>query len=387
MFQNPEPPKAEGPKPDTGRRQPHSFVAAPLTLAVIIPTLNEAGNVAPLLAALDRTLLGRRWEAVFVDDGSTDGTVDLIEQIARHRRDVRLIRRVGRRGLSSAVVEGMLATVAPIVAVIDGDMQHDEAALPALVETIAEDRADVAIGTRYADGGSVGDWDRRRHRLSAVGTRLAALIVGRAVSDPMSGFFAIRRALVVEAAPRLSNVGFKLLVDLLASAPQPVRIAEVPYRFRTRQAGTSKLDAMVSVEFALLLADKLVGHVVPPRFLMFLAVGGFGLLVNLLVLGIALRLGAGFVAAQIAAVGVAILSNFTLNNLFTYRDRRLSGWAWWRGLATFALVCATGAAAQVSVANLVYGTSHSWWVAGIAGALLGAVWNYAASSFLTWKLR
>jgi dolichol-phosphate mannosyltransferase len=387
MYQNPQPPKADGPQPDAGRRQPHSFVAAPLTLAVIVPTLNESGNIAPLLAALDRTLLGRRWEAVFVDDGSTDGTIDLIEQIARRRRDVRLIRRIGRRGLSSAVVEGMLATVAPIVAVIDGDMQHDEAALPALVAAIEEDQADVAIGTRYADGGSVGEWDRRRHRLSAIGTRLATLIVGRTVSDPMSGFFAARRTLVVEAAPRLSNVGFKLLVDLLASAPAPVRIAEIPYHFRTRQAGASKLDAMVSVEFALLLADKLVGHVVPPRFLMFLTVGGFGLLVNLLVLGLTLRLGAGFVAAQIVAVGAAILSNFTLNNVFTYRDRRLSGWAWGRGLVTFALVCATGAAAQVSVANLVYGTHHSWWVAGIAGAMLGAVWNYAASSFLTWKLR
>jgi dolichol-phosphate mannosyltransferase len=387
MYQGPRPPRANRPRPDGDKRAPQSFVAKPLELAVIIPTLNEAGNIAPLLAALDRTLLGKRWEAVFVDDGSTDGTVEAVEQIARHRRDVRLIRRVGRRGLSSAVVEGMLATVAPVVAVIDGDMQHDEALLPELVAAVAEDRADVAIGTRYADGGSIGDWNRRRHRLSTIGTRLAALIVGRTVSDPMSGFFAARRALVVEAAPRLSNVGFKLLVDLLASARGPVRIAELPYHFRSRQTGDSKLDAMVSIEFALLLADKLIGHVVPPRLLMFLAVGGLGLLVNLLMLGISLRIGLGFVTAQIVAVGVAIVSNFTLNNIFTYRDRRLSGLAWWRGLASFALVCLTGAAAQVSIANLVYGTHHSWWVAGIAGAVLGAVWNYAASSFLTWKLR
>jgi dolichol-phosphate mannosyltransferase len=358
-----------------------------LELAVIVPTLNEAGNIAPLLDDLDRILAGFAWEAVFVDDGSVDGTPEAIERIAAVRRDVRLIRRVGRRGLSSAIVEGMLATVAPVVAVIDGDRQHDEAILPQLVAAVAGGQADVAIGTRYAEGGSIGEWARTRHRVSAVGTRLAALIVGRSVSDPLSGFFAVRRGLLIDAAPYLSNLGFKLLVDLLASAPRSVRVAEIPYRFRTRTSGASKLDVMVSVEFALLLADKLFGRVIPPRLLMFLGVGGLGLLVNLIALAAAMRCGLGFVAAQIVAVGVAIVSNFTLNNLFTYRDRRLRGWGWWRGLASFALVCLIGAAAQVSIANLVYGTHHAWWVAGIAGAVIGAVWNYAASSFLTWKLR
>jgi dolichol-phosphate mannosyltransferase len=360
-----------------------------LTLAVVIPTFNERPNVETLLAALDRALAGRAWEAVFVDDGSRDGTPELIESIARDRRDVRLIRRVGRRGLSSAIVEGMLATIAPIVAVIDADMQHDEAILPQLVAAIEQGEADLSIGTRYARGGSTGSWDKTRRRISAAGTGIANRIIGRSdVSDPLSGFFALRRALLVATAPKLSSVGFKILVDLIASAPRETRIAEIPYTFRNRHAGTSKLDAMVSVEFALLLADKLVGRWLPPRLLMFLAVGAVGLVVNMAVLLTGLNLlGWNFWRAEVVAVALSIVSNFTLNNMLTYRDRQLRGWDWLGGLASFAAVCGIGAAAQVNFSTLLYGSDHSPWFAGIAGATAGALWNYAASSFLTWHRR
>jgi dolichol-phosphate mannosyltransferase len=360
----------------------------PLALAIVIPTFNERDNVAPLLGSLDAALGRYRWEAIFVDDGSTDGTLDEIEAIARERSDVRLIRRVGRRGLASAIIEGMLSTIAPVIAVIDADMQHDETILPGLVGAIEEGRADIAIGTRYAAGGSTGAWDETRCRISAAGTRMAQVVVRREVSDPLSGFFAVRRSLLIEAAPKLSSVGFKVLLDLIASAPRDVRIAELPYRFRCRQAGTSKLDATVSIEFLLLLLDKLVGRYLPARLLMFLGVGAFGLVVNLAVLGAALD-GAGwsFRAAEILAVCVAIGSNFTLNNMLTYRDRRLHGARWWTGLLSFAGVCGIGAIAQVGFATLLYGDVHNWWAAGIAGATIAAVWNYAATSFLTWKTR
>lgn len=360
-----------------------------LSLAVVIPTFNERPNIEPLLAALDLALAGRVWEAVYVDDNSRDGTPELIEQIARTRGDVRLIRRVGRRGLSSAVVEGMLATVAPIVAVIDADMQHDEAILPKMVAAIEQGGADMTIGTRYAQGGSTGSWDKTRKRISVAGTGIANRIIGRSdVSDPLSGFFALRRSLLVDTAPKLSSVGFKILVDLIASAPKNTRIAEVPYTFRSRHAGTSKLDAMVSVEFALLLADKLVGRWLPPRLLMFLAVGAVGLVVNMAVLLTGLNLlGWNFWRAEVAAVVLSIISNFTLNNMLTYRDRQLRGWRWLGGLASFTAVCGIGAAAQINFSTLLYGSDHSPWFAGVAGATAGALWNYAASSFLTWNKR
>jgi dolichol-phosphate mannosyltransferase len=368
--------------------RPAPFRAAPLSLAVVIPTFNEHDNVGPLIERLDAVLGHLNWEAIFVDDGSTDGTPERIEAIARQRNGIRLIRRVGRRGLASAIVEGMLATVAPVVAVIDGDMQHDETILPKLASAVEEGRADIAIGTRYAEGGSTGAWDAARCRISAAGTQMARAIVRREVSDPLSGFFAIRRSLVIEAAPKLSSVGFKILLDLIASAPRDIQIVELPYRFRCRQAGTSKLDATVSLEFILLLLDKLVGRILPTRLLMFLAVGACGLGVNLVALAIAMRgFGWPFEQAEILAVCVAICSNYTLNNLLTYRDRRLSGVRWWSGLLSFAGVCGLGAVAQVGFATLLYGDVHNLWTAGIAGATIAAVWNYAATSFFTWKNR
>ncbi|MDO6416659.1 glycosyltransferase family 2 protein [Sphingomonas sp. BIUV-7] len=357
----------------------------PLALAVIIPTLNECDNVAPLLAALDRALAGREWEAIFVDDGSTDGTQGEIETLARHRRDIRLIRRHGRRGLSTAIIEGMMATTAPVVAAIDADMQHDEAILPRLHDAVLAG-ADIAVGTRYANGGSTGEWDKSRVRKSEIATRLAAAITQTRVSDPMSGFFVVRREAVLAAVPHMSGVGFKVLLDLLASSPQPLAVAEVPYTFRSRQAGASKLDSMVALEYLLLLVDKITHGAVPARMILFLAVGAVGLIVNLAALDMLLN-GAGFTfrAAQTAAVALSILFNFALNNWLTYNDRRLRGLAWLRGLATFTLVCGIGAIAQVGISEMVYDERRIWWIGGLAGAAVGAVWNYAASSFLTWR--
>lgn len=360
--------------------------ATSLALAVIIPTLNEYDNVPVLIEALARVLDGIAWEAVFVDDGSTDGTRERIVAEARRRPNVRLIRRFGRRGLSSAVIEGMMATTAPVVAVIDGDMQHDEAALPALFHAVSEGGADVAVGTRYAAGGSVGEWDRSRVRASVLASRLARVLTRTPLSDPMSGFFVIRQAIVIDLLPRLSTVGFKILLDIVASSPVPLRIAEVPYRFRSRAAGTSKLDASVALDYALLLLDKTVGRWIPPRFILFAGVGSLGLVFHVALLSLVLTLDRdGFKLAQTVAVAVTIALNFVLNNALTYRDRQLRGAGFWRGLVTFYLVCGLGAVANVGIGSLLYADRSPWWLAGLAGAALGALWNYTASSLFTWK--
>ncbi len=355
-----------------------------LKLAVVAPTLNEHGNVAPLLAAIDRALGGIAYEVIFVDDGSIDGTQEAVRTVARKDRRIRLIARHGRRGLSTAVIEGMMATAAPIVAVIDADMQHDEAILPQLYRAVA-DGADIAVGTRYAGGGSTGSWDAGRVKASRFATRLASAVLKTDLSDPMSGFFAIRTDLARELTPRLSGIGFKILLDLVATARRPLAVAEIPYTFRDRTAGDSKMGSAVAWEYLLLLVDKAFGGILPTRLLLFFAVGGLGLFVHLGVLRTALALGNVFSAAQAIAVVVAILFNFTLNNALTYRDRQLRGWGFIRGLATFYLVCGLGAVANVGVGNLVFRSHYTWWIAGVAGAVVGSVWNYAASSFVTWR--
>jgi dolichol-phosphate mannosyltransferase len=361
---------------------------APLQLSVVIPTKNEAGNVEPLLKRLGVALAGIEWEAIFVDDNSTDGTPELLTGIAQGDRRVRLIRRIGRRGLASAVVEGALASTTPIVAVIDADLQHDEKILPDLYRAIADGDHELAIGTRYAANGSTGEWAEDRLKISRFATALASPIMKTRLSDPMSGFFAVRRDVLLDAAPKLSTIGYKILLDLVASHPRPLKVAEVGYTFGTRVAGESKLDEMVALEYLELLLDKAIGRFVPVKLVQFGAIGMLGVGVHLALLYLSMNMvGAPFATSQAVAVIGAMTFNFALNNKFTYRDRQLKGLAWVGGLFSFYLVCSLGAVANVGIGSLVYEQFHGWWVAGIAGAIVGSVWNYVASGWLTWTKR
>lgn len=361
--------------------------ARSLQLAVIVPVLNEAANIAPLIEKLETALEGIVWEVLIVDDDSPDGTADVARQWGVIDPRVRIIQRVGRRGLSSAVVEGMLATSAPVLAVMDGDLQHDETILPALFNAVARDGYDLAIGTRYAGDGSTGNWSASRARISSFATGLSKRLLKADVSDPMSGFFVIGRAPMMAALPHLSSIGFKILMDLVASSPRPLRIAEVAYTFRERLHGDSKFDLRAAQEFGILLLEKLFGHILPVRLLLFAMVGASGVLVHLAVLGTVLWSGTGFRVAQSAAVLVAMTGNFVLNNTVTFRDLRLRGARLWQGLLTFYAVGAIGAIANVGVGTVVYRLDGIWWLGGLAGVAVGLVWNYAASSAITWRKR
>jgi dolichol-phosphate mannosyltransferase len=362
-----------------------AYDEAPLELAVIIPTFNEAANVQKLLGLLDQAIRGIVWERFSSTTTAATGTAELIRSIGRTNIRVRVVQRLGRRGLSSAVIEGMMATSAPVLAVIDADLQHDETLLPRLYQAV-EAGADLAVGSRYVGDGGVGDWDKRRHAASRGATLVAQRLLKTELSDPMSGFFAISREALNASLPRLSGGGFKILLDIAASAPAPLKTVELPYVFRTREAGTSKLELMVTAEYLKLVADKAVGHIVPIRLLLFMLVGGIGVGIHLALLGGLLLSGlVSFAIAQGVAVWGAMSFNFALNNIFTYSDRRLRGMRLLTGLISFYAVCLVGAAANVGVGTYIYGTHHSWWVAGVAGALIGSVWNFAASSVITWR--
>ncbi len=356
-------------------------------LAIVVPTLNERANVPVLVARLHTVLAGVAWEIVFVDDDSRDGTADEVRAIAQRDPQVRVLQRIGRRGLSSACIEGILATSAPIVAVMDADLQHDETLLPRMLAALRGGEIDVAIASRYVAGGGIGQWDGRRARISDFATRLSRLVVKAEIADPMSGFFMLRRPAFNEAVRDLSAQGFKILLDLFASAPRPLRFQEFAYEFRARQFGESKLDAMAVWEYLMLIADKLIGRVVPVRFVLFALIGAFGVLANLIVLRLALGAGAAFSIAETGATIAAMVFNFLLNNQLTYRDRRLRGWRMLRGMAIFCLGCGVGAVANVGVAAEAFGRGSSWWLAGLAGALIGGVWNYAIASTYTWGAR
>jgi dolichol-phosphate mannosyltransferase len=358
-------------------------------LTVVVPCYNERPNVAPLVAALDAALAGIAWEVVFVDDDSPDGTAAEVRRLGRLDARVRCIRRIGRRGLSSAVVEGALASSALFVAVMDGDLQHDETRLPVMLEALRGGQYDLAVASRHVAGGdAAGLASRWRHMLSDAGATLAQRFLPVKLSDPMSGFFMLPRPLFDQLAPSLTVQGFKILLDLVLSAEAPLRVIEVPAEFRKRLAGESKLDVLVLTQFAGLLVDKALGGLLPLRFVSFAAVGLLGVGINLLVLIVGRdELGLGFATSQLAGTLVAMVFNFQLNNQITYRDQRLRGPRLWRGLLLFLVVCGIGAVANVGIARVLYQTNTYWTLAGAIGAVIGVVWNYAVSATLVWRAR
>jgi dolichol-phosphate mannosyltransferase len=365
----------------------------PAELTVVVPTYNERENAPLVVAGLARALEGIAWEVVFVDDDSPDGTAAAIGELARGDERVRLIHRVGRRGLSSACIEGMLSSSAPFVAVMDADLQHDESRLPEMLEALKSGGAEVAIGTRYMEGGGTGDWAEGRRRLSSFATWLSDLSLGTGVRDPMSGFFALRRPVLNEAVHQLSGRGFKILLDLImtlrtirGSAP---RFAEIPYRMRSRQLGESKLDTMAAYEFLILLLDKRLGRFIPVRFALFGVSGLAGAMLHLwLLYALFIIYQAPFGRSLAMATLAAMVCNFLINNRLTYRDRRYRGWRMLPALLKFLLACSIGAVTNVALALFLFTEWQVvWWASALAGSVIGSVWNFAISSTYVWNRR
>ncbi|HEV7635256.1 MAG TPA: glycosyltransferase family 2 protein [Bradyrhizobium sp.] len=370
-----------------GSENPPQAPASP-QLSVIVPTFNERDNVTTLLQRLETALAGVAWEVIFVDDNSLDGTWNVVRGLARQDSRVRCIRRIGRRGLSGACIEGILASSAPCAAVIDADLQHDETQLPKMLALLQAGEADLVVGSRYIAGGSADSFNRQRAGASALATEVAKRVLRVKITDPMSGFFMIRRDRFEQLAPQLSTQGFKILLDVIATARGELRVTEIPYTFGSRLHGESKLDSMVALDFLGLVLAKLTHDTVSLRFLLFATVGSIGLFVHFAALYIALEFfNLPFAEAQACGALSAMTSNFILNNFLTYRDQRLKGFAILRGLLLFYLVCSVGLLANVGVAFSVYDQEPIWWLAGAAGALMGVVWNYAMSGLFVWRKR
>jgi dolichol-phosphate mannosyltransferase len=355
-------------------------------LTLVVPTFNERANVPLLVERLSRLLAPYDWEVVFVDDNSPDGTAAVARAIGAADSRVRCIRRIGRRGLAGACIEGMLASQARYVAVMDADLQHDEELLVPMLDALRSGRADIAVASRYLYGGSAAGLSRQRSRVSRWANTLVRLLLRIDLTDPMSGHFMIRRDAFETLAPALSSQGFKILLDVLASGGGSLRIVELPSAFRERQHGESKLDAKIALDFAALVTAKLTHDTISLRFLMFSLVGLTGIGIHMVLLAIGLLVGGiPFAAAQtVAAIG-AMGWNFTLNNIFTYRDQRLAGWRFLTGLIRFQLICAIGAIANVGLAIFIYNGTGIWWLAGLTGVVIGAVWNYAVTSLFVWR--
>jgi dolichol-phosphate mannosyltransferase len=359
-----------------------------IELSVVIPTFNERSNVTLLLQRLHATLPEICWEAIFVDDDSPDGTATLVKEIAARDPRVRCLRRVSRRGLAGACIDGMLLSAAPYVAIIDADLQHDQTLLPRMLEILQTGAADLVVGSRYSTAGGAVGLSGWRTAISRFATYLARRLFWVSLADPMSGFFMMRRECFDPMAEKLATQGFKILLDIVITGHGRLRITEVSYTFAARAHGRSKLDAHVVMDFAALLLAKMTGGVMTPRFLSFLLVGLSGVSVHLLVLrAMMLVLSVEFTTAQATATLAAMTSNFLLNNALTYRDKQLRGSRLLPGLLAFYAVSSVGAIANIGIASWLFANHPMWWLAGAAGALMSTVWNYSVSTTLVWRVK
>ena len=354
-------------------------------LSIVVPTFNEKQNVVRLVDRITVALPDVSWEILFVDDDSPDGTAELVRGLGEHDVRVRCIHRLKRRGLASACIEGMLASSATFVGVMDADLQHDENLLEAMIQTLRAGEADLVLGSRYAPGGSTGRWSRSRTRLSKTATKVSLWILGRSLHDPMSGFFMLRRSTFMTVVRRLGDGGFKLLFDILASSPNSLRIKELPYTFREREFGSSKLDWRVGWEFGIALLTKCFRGQVSARVLSFCIIGGLGVMVHFVTLTILFRgCEITFTKSQGFATLLAMTTNFYWNNLLTYGDVRLRGFRWLTGWLSFALTCSVGAIANVGIASIFFDAGVGWVAAALSGVAIGAIWNYGVGSTYTW---
>ena len=361
-----------------------------IALTIVVPTYNEKLNVRPLVSLLDKALVDINWEVVFVDDDSPDGTADEVRELAITRLDVRVIHRIGRRGLSGACIEGILSSAAPYVAVMDGDLQHDETVLISMIASFNTDpELNLVIGSRNVEGGSSGNGlSGMRSFGSDVATVMARKLLKIQVQDPMSGFFMIKLESFREVVGELQRQGFKILTDLWSASRGSWKIKEIPFVFKERQYGQSKMDSAVTLEYFGLILARLTGGAISIRFVLFLFVGLTGILVQLLMVGIFLNvMFLSFFCSQILAVILAMTSNFFLNNILTYRDQSLSGKYILFGLLSFYFVCSLGAVANVAVANLVYNFVPLWILASFFGSVISSLWNFMSSKWLTWRVR
>jgi dolichol-phosphate mannosyltransferase len=359
---------------------------AGVQIAVIVPTFKEAQNVPVLVERLAERFGHFRWEVIFVDDNSPDGTSDVVISIARRCPPVRLLFRPSRRGLSSAVIEGIFATTAEYVVVMDGDLQHDESIIPEMIEALRSTDAKLVIGSRHAAGGGNEGMTDTRRRISDWSNRLARLALGRDVGDLMSGFFAFRRDDIAPIAARLNGSGFKILLDILFRMAPDDKVVEVPYVFRERASGSSKLGFDAASAFVMMIAERFLGRLVSQRFLKFCMVGTLGVGFHFLILSALLNVGKlEFTPAHLLATLGAATTNFYFNNRWTYGEMTLRGSDWFVGLLKFLSISAVGIFANVGVASAVHGQHVAWQLSAISGIAIGVFWNYMMTKIAVWK--
>ena len=357
-------------------------------LSIVIPTYNERENISKILEKLRKSLKAIKYEIVFVDDNSPDGTSEEIQVFMKKSQNVHLIRRIGRRGLSGAIIEGIFASKASLVGIMDCDLQHDESKLLEMLALFNKNTSlDVVIGSRFAEDGEISN--RAFSKIREIGSKTITVVIKKLLNinstDPLSGFFMVKRDSFLSRSNKLQTQGFKVLADFLAVSGHNIEVEEIGYKFKNRVLGESKMSLLTALELISLVLSQIFGGKVSIRFILFCMVGVSGIFVQLLTTGLLFLLANGFSTSQTVGIFAAMTSNYFLNNYITFQERRLKSIDLLRGLLSFYLICSLGAFANIAVSTYFFSLSSNWLVSSFIGAIFGAVWNFTLSSIFTWK--
>ena len=358
------------------------------SLSIVIPTYNEKDNIFKLLEKLKKVLKSINHEIIFVDDNSPDGTSAVIKDCMKKSSKIRLIHRIGRKGLAGAVIEGVFAANADLVAVMDCDLQHDETKLLDMINLFSKNKSlDIVIGSRFTETGEISE--KAFSKIRELGSKATTLIIKKvlniASTDPLSGFFMVKKVAFLKSSENLQTQGFKVLADFLATSGKHIEIEEIGYSFKNRIAGESKMSLITALELIGLVLSQILKGRVSIRFILFCMVGLSGIFVQLFITGLAMLLINQFPTSQTLGIIAAMTSNYFLNNTITFQERKLKSLDLIRGLFSFYLICSLGAFANVAVATYIFGFSSNWLISSFVGACFGAVWNFTLTSIFTWK--
>jgi dolichol-phosphate mannosyltransferase len=354
-------------------------------LSLVIPTYNERDNIAPLVEKVHASLTGYDYEILFIDDNSRDGTAEAVRAL-EGKYPVRVVVRLDKRGLASAVVDGIGLAESDVVGVMDADLQHPPEVLPRLLEAV-RNGAEIAVASRYIKGGGCVNWGLGRKITSRVAGLIAHFLLpvtGR-VHDPMSGCFMLRKSVIAGAA--LAPTGYKILLEILVRGNYQ-QVTEVPYLFYTRQKGESKLNTRQGMDYLRHVYSLMNRRRELLRFGQFCLVGGTGVIVNEGILGLLTHFGDLQVYfSSLIAIEASIISNFALNDYFTFGDKHTGRrGSYLSRLLKFNAACAIGAAIQYGLLLLftyVFGVHYL--ISNLIGIAVATLWNYTASKLWAWR--
>ena len=361
-----------------------------VAVSIVMPSYNERENIEPLISelAIQDQICHFAFRVIVVDDDSPDGTAEHIKQIDwRYQFRVDCIHRIGRNGLSSAVVEGALLADSEWIAVMDCDGQHDPLDLREMYLLATTRQLDLVIGSRFLETEELDTHRGLRAVISKAGNSIGRLVCGLPLTDPLTGFFLIKRDLFLAAIPNIGRSGFKILLDILMFyRSAELKIAEKQINFRVRRTGDSKLSAEVIGGFLTQTAKLMTSRFIPTQIITYSIVGSVGVFVHLTVQSIFLAAGANFTMAHAIGTLIAMAGNFFLNNRLTFQRHALRGLALASGLLRYAACCSLGAMANIGVAALLNSnTDNPWVLSALCGVLTGTLFNYMAAKTFVWR--